>query len=98
VRSVVFVLLTKYYADDKVKRNEMCGEYGLYGERSGTCTVLVRKPERNRLVGKPSRRWVDNIRMYIEEIGCGIMYWIDLAQDRARWLSVGHAVMNVRVP
>jgi len=60
------------------------------GERRGACMVLVRKPEGKRRVGKPRRRWVDNIRIHIEEIGCEIVDWIDLAQDRV--------VMRLRVP
>jgi len=59
------------------------------GERRGECTVLVRKPEGKRPDGKPRRRWMDNIRMHTEEIGCEIVDWIDLVQDRA--------VMNLRV-
>ena len=60
--------------------------------------VLVRKPEGKRPLGRPSRRWVDNIRMDLQEVGCGQVDWIGLAQDRDRWRTLVSAVMNLRVP
>ena len=48
--------------------------------------------------GGPRRRWVDNIRMDLQEEGCGYMYWIGLAQDREKWRTLVSAVMNLRVP
>ena len=59
--------------------------------------VLVGKPEGKRL-GRPSHRWVDNIRMDFQKVGCGYMDWIGLAQDRDRWRTLMSAVMNLRVP
>jgi len=59
--------------------------------------VLVEKPEGRRPLGRPRRRWVDNIRMYLQ-VGCGYMDWIGLAQDRDRWRTLVSAVMNIRVP
>ena len=56
------------------------------------------KPEGKRPLGRLRRRWEDNIKMDIQEVGCGVMYWIDLAQDRDRWRALVNAVMNVRVP
>ena len=53
---------------------------------------------RERDLGGPRRRWVDNIRMDLQEVGCGYMDWIGLAQDRDRWRTVLSAVMNLRVP
>ena len=49
-------------------------------------------------LGRPRRRWVDNIRMDLQEVGCGYMDWIVLAQDRDRWRTLVSAVMNLRVP
>jgi len=58
---------------------------------------LLRKPEGKRPLGRPRRRWVD-IRMDLQEVGCGYMDWIGLAQDRDRWRKLVSAVMNLRVP
>ena len=62
------------------------------------CRVLVGKPEGRRPLGRPRRRWVDNIRMDLQEVGCGYMDRIELAQDRDRWRTLVSAVMNLRVP
>jgi len=56
------------------------------------------KPEGRRPLGRPRRRWVDNIRMDLQEVGCGYMDWTGLAQDRDRWRTLVSAVMNLRVP
>ena len=68
------------------------------GEERGVYRVLVGKPEGRRPLGRPRRRWVDNIRMDLQEVGCGYMDWIGLAQDRDRWRTLVSAVMNLRVP
>ena len=60
--------------------------------------VLVVKPEGRRPLGGPRRRWEDNIRMDLREVGCRCVDWIELAQDRDRWRAVVSAVMNLRVP
>ena len=60
--------------------------------------VLVRKPEGRRQLGRPRRRWVDNIRMDLQEVGFGYMDWIGLAEDRDRWRTLVSAVMNLWVP
>ena len=60
--------------------------------------VLVGKPEGKRLLGRPRRRWFNNIRMDLQEVECGYMDWIRLAQDRDRWRTLVIAVMNLRVP
>ena len=62
------------------------------------CRVLVGKPEGKRPLGRPRRRWDDNIKMDIQEVGCGGMEWIELAQDRDRWQAIVTAVMNLQVP
>jgi len=66
-------------------------------EETGVCRVLVGKPKGKRPLGRPRRRWVDNIRMHLQEVGCGYMDWIGLAQDRDRWRKLVSAVMNLRV-
>ena len=68
------------------------------GERRGVYRVLVGKPEGQRPLGRPRHRWEDNIRMDLQEVGCGNMDWIELAQDRDRWRAVVYAVMDFRVP
>ena len=60
--------------------------------------VLLGKPEGKRPLGRPRRRWVDKIRLDLQEVGCGYMDWIELAQDRDRWRTFVSAVMNLRVP
>jgi len=64
----------------------------------GVYRVLVRKPHGRRQLGRPMRRWVDNIRMDLQEVRCGYVDWTGLAQDRDRWRTVVSAVMNLRVP
>jgi hypothetical protein len=65
-----------------------------YGERSAVYMILVGKPERKRPLGRPRRRWEDNIKMALQEVGCGGLDWIELAQDRDRWRALVSAVMN----
>jgi hypothetical protein len=60
--------------------------------------VLVGKPEGKRPMGRPRRRWEDNIKMDLQEVGCGGMDWIELAQDRERWRAILNEVINFRVP
>jgi hypothetical protein len=64
------------------------------GGRRVICRVVVRKPEGNRQHGRPRHRWEDNIKMYLREVGCGGMDWIELAQDRDRWRALVNVVMN----
>jgi len=68
------------------------------GEEMGVYRVLLGKLERKRPLGRPRRRWVDNFRTDLHEVGCGYMDWIGLAQDRDRWRTLLSAVMNLRVP
>jgi len=74
------------------------GHVGRIGERRGVYRVLVGKREGKKPVGRPRRRWEDNIKMDLQEVGCGGMDWIMLAQDRDRWRALVSAVMNLRVP
>jgi hypothetical protein len=64
----------------------------------GVYRALVGKPEGKRPLVRPRRRWEDNIKMDILEVGCGDMDWIELDQGRDSWWALVSAVMNVRVP
>ena len=93
-------ILTKHCSGDQIEKNEMRGARRTYGggARRGVHRILVGKPEGKRPPGRPRRRWEDNIKMGLQEVGCGGIDWIDLAQDRDRWQALVNAVMNLRVP
>ena len=82
----------------KWRRMRWAGHVACMGEERGVCRVLVGKPEGWRALGRPRRRWVDNIRMDLQEVGCGYMDWIGLVQDRDSCRTLVSAVMNLRVP
>jgi len=82
---------------DKTIINEMGWTCGAYGRREGVYRVLLGKPEGRRSLGRLRRRWVNNIGMDLQEMGCGYMDWIGLAQDRDRWRTLVSAVMDLRV-
>jgi len=68
------------------------------GEEKCVYRVLVGEPEGRRAMGRPRRRWEDNIKMDLQEVGCGLMDWIELAQNRNRWRALVNATMNLRFP
>jgi len=68
------------------------------GEKRGIYRVLVGKTEGKRLLGRPRRRWEDNIKMDLQEVGYGGMDWIEMAKDRDRWRVFVNEVMNLGVP
>ena len=82
----------------KSKRMRWAGHVARMGEERGVYRVLVGKPEGKRLLGRSRPRWVDNIRMDLQKVGCGHVGWIGPAQDRDRWRTLVSAVMNLRVP
>ena len=82
----------------KSRRMRWAGHVARMGEERGVYRVLVWKSEGKRPLVRPRRRWVDNIRMDLQEVGCRYMDWIGLAQDRDRWRTLVSAVMNLRVP
>ena len=82
----------------KSRRIKLDEHVARMGEERGLYRVLVGKPEGKRPLGRPRRRWVDNIRMDLQEVGCVYMDWIGLAQDRDGWRTLVSAVMNLRVP
>jgi len=82
----------------KSRRMRWAGHVARMDEERGVCRVLVGKPEGKIPLGRPGRRWVDNIRMDLQEVECGYMDWIGLAQERDRWRTLVSAVMNLGVP
>ena len=82
----------------KSRRMRWSGHVARMGEERVVYRVLVGKLEGKRPLGRPRRRWVDNIRMNLQEVGCGYMDWIGLAQDRETWRTLVSAVMDLRVP
>jgi hypothetical protein len=81
----------------KLRRVRWAGHVALM-EKRNAYRIFVRNPEGKRPLGRPRRRWVNNIKMYLREIGWDGMDWIDLAQDRDQWRALVNAVMNPRVP
>jgi len=82
----------------KSRRMRWAGHVARMGEERGVNRVLVAKPEGKRPLRRPKRRCVDNIRVDLQEVGCGYMAWIGLAQDRDSWRTLVSAVMNLWVP
>jgi len=82
----------------KLRRMRRAGHVKRMGEERVCIGSWLGKPEGRRPLVRPRRRWVDNMRMDLQEVGCGYMDWIGLAQDRDRWWTFVSAVMNLRVP
>jgi hypothetical protein len=80
-----------------VEEDEMGGSSSTNGEKRNAYRLLVGKPEGKRPLGRPRRRWMDNIRMELGEVGWGDVDWIGLAKDRNRWRALVNAVMNLPV-
>jgi len=81
----------------KSRRMRWAGHVARMAERRGVYRVLVGKPEGKGPLGRSGRRWEDNMKMDLQEVGCGCRDWIELAQDRDRWRTLVNAVMNFRV-
>ena len=82
----------------KSRRMRWAGHVARMKEGRGVHRVLVGKPMEKRLLGRPRRRWEDNIKMGLQEVGGGCGDWMELAQDRDRWRALVSTVMNLRVP
>jgi hypothetical protein len=82
---------------DTGKKNEIGGACSTYGGGERCIQGLVGKPKEKRPMGRPRCTWEDNIKAYLQEVGCRGMDWILLAQDRDRWRALVNAVMNLQV-
>ena len=82
----------------KSTRMKWAGHVTRMGEERVVYRVFLGKPEGRRPMGRPRRRWVENIKMDLQVVGCGFMDWIGLAKDRERWRTLVSAVMNLRAP
>ena len=82
----------------KSRRMRWVGHVERVGERRGVYKVLVGKPDRRIPLGRPRRRWEDNIKMDLQEVGCAGMDWIEIAQDRDRLRALVNAAIYLRVP
>jgi hypothetical protein len=82
----------------KSGRIRWAGNVARMGKRRGVYRVVVGKPEGKRPLWRPVLRWEDNIKMDLQEVGCGSMDWIELAQNTGSWRALVNAIMNLRVP
>jgi hypothetical protein len=82
----------------KSRRMRWEGNVARIGQKMNAYRILVGKPKGKKPIGRTKRRWVDNLKMDLREIGRGGMDWIDLAQDRDQWRALVNTVMNLRVP
>ena len=82
----------------KSRRMRWAGHEARMGEERGLYIVLVGIAEGKRALRRRRRRWVNNIRMYLQEVGCGFMDWVGLAQNRYSWRKLLSALMNFRIP
>jgi hypothetical protein len=82
----------------KARRMRWAGHVARIGEEKGAYNISVGRPEGRRPLGRPRRRWEDNIKIGLRETGFGKLDWIHLAQDRERWRALVNTVMNLWVP
>jgi hypothetical protein len=82
----------------KSRRMRLACHVARIGKKRNVYKLLVEKPEHKRALGRPRRRWVDNIRMDLGEVGWGDVDWIGLTQDRNRWSALVNSVLNLLVP
>jgi len=94
----VYIYINIFVPVVKSRRMRWAGHVARMGHWRGVYRVLVGKPEGKRPLGRPRRRWEDNIKMDLQEVGGDCGDWMELAQDRDRWRALVSTVMNLRVP
>ena len=87
-----------YHSGDQIKKNEMGLACGKYGEQEWCIQSFVGRPDGRSPFGRPRRRWEDDIKIDLQEVGWGGMNWIALTQVRDRWRALLNAVINIRIP
>jgi hypothetical protein len=80
----------------KSRRMRRAGHVACMGEMRNACNILVGNPERNRLLGRPRRRWTNNVRIDLTDIGWAVANWLHLAQDRDNWQALSNSGMSFR--
>jgi hypothetical protein len=98
VDTLIYILQFTVVRLIKARRIRWAGHVAHIGEVRGTYNILVGRPEGRRPLGRPRRRWEDNIKMDLKDVGFGDVDWIHWAQDRDRWRALVNTVMNLRVP
>jgi hypothetical protein len=98
LENVIKTLVNIKASSGTPRKSRAVSQLIVWVRRGGVYRVLVGKPAVRRPLGRRGRRWVDNIRTDLQEVGCGHMDWSGLAQDRDRWWTLVSAVMNLRVP
>ena len=88
---------TQYSEGDNIEKMRWTVYVARMGEQRRVCRVLLGKPEGRNPLGRSGRRWVDNIRIDLQDVGCGYMDWIGLALYRESWPTLVSSVMNLRV-
>jgi hypothetical protein len=91
-------LFARYNWNDQIKEDEMDRVCRTHEENIKSYRVLVGKPEGNRPLGRPRRKWKNNVKIDVRGIGWGVMDWIDLAKDRDQWRALVNTAKNLRVP
>jgi hypothetical protein len=95
---IIIIISCSSLPNNGGEEDEMGGTCSTNGEKRNAYRLLVGKPEGRRSLERPRRKWLDNVKMDLVEVGWGDVDWIGLAQDRDRWRALVNSVLNLRVP